>query len=522
MGKSEFVLAVDAGTQSVRAIVFDRLGNIVDMRKEEIEPPYTSPQPGWAEQGPETYWGSLCRACHGLWAQGAVKPEDIAGVAVTSQRGTVVNLDIDGNPLRDAIVWLDQRRAGKLPRVGGLHGAFFKVFGLGRTVRYFQSEAEINWIAEHQPDVWEKTAHYLLLSGYLNFRLTGEYKDSVACQVGYVPLDFKKQEWAARSDWKWSALNMKPGILPELTKPCEELGRVSRQASVVTGLPEGTRVISAASDKACEVAGAGCLAPDVGCIGYGTAATISIQSAKYMEPIMLAPSYPSAKPGCFNPEIQIFRGFWMVTWFKEQCAKMEQLLAKEQNIDAEMILEQHAAEVPPGSLGLTLQPYWTPGLIFPGLDAKGSIIGFGSIHHKEHIYRAILEGIAYGLRHGREMIEAKSGHRMKEIIVTGGGSKSDLMMQITADIFGIPAVRPKVSETSGLGAALLAAVGTGMYADYDEAVKHMTGRGDVFNPIPEHVEIYDRLYKEVYHKIYPGLKKIFRSIQQITGYPLLP
>jgi len=209
----------------------------------------------------------------------------------------------------------------------------------------------------------------------------------------------------------------------------------------------------------------------------------------------------------------------MVTWFKDQFAQKEQGLAKKKNIPAELILEQAAVKVPPGSLGLTLQPYWTPGIRFPGLEAKGSIIGFGADHKKEHMFRAILEGLAFGLREGREKIENKSKTPIKQLFVCGGGAKSDLVMQITADVFGIPAMRPSVTETSGLGAAILASVGSGIYPDVDTAVKNMTRTSDIFEPNPETVIIYNALYSNVYRKIYPKLKPLFQSIQRITGYP---
>lgn len=251
------------------------------------------------------------------------------------------------------------------------------------------------------------------------------------------------------------------------------------------------------------------------CIGFGTTATISINSKKYIEPIFLAPPYTSAKQGYYNPEVQIFRGFWMVTWFKEQFAHPESITAQKKGISTEEVLEELASKIPAGSLGLTLQPYWTPGVKFPGLEAKGSIIGFNSMHKKQHIYRAILEGLAYGIREGKEKIEKKSKIKMKQIFVTGGGSKSDLVMQITADILNVKTVRPKIEESSALGAAILTAIGLKIYKNYDEAVKNMTLNGDIFEPNPKTVKIYDKLYKTVYKNIYKRLKPIFHSIKGI-------
>ncbi len=516
------LLSLDIGTQSVRALAFAADGELIDYCRTVYAPAYRSPHPGWAEQDPVYYWQALCQTCRKLWKKGRVRPESIAGVALTAQRATVVNLDRSGKPLRPAILWLDQRKAGTVPRLGPLWRCLFRLAGIGGTISHFQAEAKANWIKAHQPEIWQQTNHFLLLSGYIHFRLTGLFRDSIACQVGYLPFSYKRQQWERKGDWKWEALAIRPETLPELVPPGKQLGEISAYAAAATGIPRGTPVIAAASDKACEIVGSGCMRPFQGCIGYGTTATISVNSDRYFEPVALAPAFPSAKPGAFNAEVQIFRGFWMVTWFKEQFAHLERTIASETGVDPETVLEQRAARVPPGSLGLTVQPYWTPGLRFPGPEAKGSIIGFGADHKREHMFRAILEGLAYGLREGREKIEKRGGRDMTELRICGGGAKSDLAMQITADVFGIPAIRPQVTETSGLGAAILASVGCGIHPDIDKAVENMTRTGRVFEPKPETTALYDSLYKNVYRKMYSKLRPLFRSIRTITGYPGLP
>jgi sugar (pentulose or hexulose) kinase len=170
-------------------------------------------------------------------------------------------------------------------------------------------------------------------------------------------------------------------------------------------------------------------------------------------------------------------------------------------------------------MGLMLQPYWTPGIRVPGREAKGAIIGFGDVHTRAHVYRAILEGLAYALREGKERIEKRSGVAITELRVSGGGSQSDAAMQLTADIFGLPTARPHIYETSGLGAAIDAAVGLGLYPDFGTAIKAMTRVGRVFQPIPENQKMYDRLYHRVYRKMYARLQPMYTEIADITGYP---
>lgn len=511
----ENLLAIDCGTQSVRALLFDPRGRLLAKARIPIQP-YFSTAPGLAEQYPHVFWEAVCQACQNLWTQPGVDGRrvqaSLAAVALTSQRATVFNLDKDGQPLRPAISWLDQRRTEGLPPVKGLWGVAFALAGISETVAYLQAEAECNWIRTYQPEIWQKTYKYMLTSGYLTYQLTGKFVDSVGCQAAYIPFDYKTQTWAAPSDWKWLAVPMDPAILPDLTPPAGLLGEVTPQAAAATGIPAGLKLIAAAGDKACEVIGSGALDSHIGCLSYGSAATINTTHKRYIEVIPLIPPYPSAVPGMYSLEIQIFRGYWMVNWFKQEFGLREMELAEETGVETEQLFDELVRSVPPGSQGLVLQPYWSPGIRHPGPEARGSIIGFGDVHTRAHIYRAILEGVAYALREGAERTSKRSGVPIRELRVAGGGSQSNAAMQITADIFGLPASRPHVYEASGLGAAIDAAVGAGIHPDFETAVKEMTHLGETFEPDPKVHEIYDQLYGQVYLKMYDRLKPLYKKM----------
>jgi len=341
----------------------------------------------------------------------------------------------------------------------------------------------------------------------------------VGCQVGYVPFDYKRLRWAGPRDWKWQGVMVEPEMLPELVPAGGILGEITSEAADATGIPVGLPLVAAAADKACEVIGSGCLDPHIGCLSYGTAATINTTHAKYVEAIPMIPPYPAAVPGSHSLEVQIYRGYWMVSWFKKEFGHREQLVADQRGIPPEELFDELVRDVPPGSMGLVLQPYWSPGLKVPGPEAKGAIVGFGDVHTRSHIYRAILEGLAYALREGGERCQRRSGVDMTEIRVAGGGSQSEVAMQITADIFGLPTARPHVYEASGLGAAIDAAVGLGLHPDFPTAVAEMTRCGKQFHPNPESREIYDQLYHEVYRKLYGRLRPLYEQIRRITGYP---
>lgn len=513
-----YLLAIDNGTQSVRALLFDLQGNLVDKAQVNIDS-YRSPEPGWMENDPEAFWQSLCQACQQLLSRTTIPKSAIAGVVITTQRGTTIALDQHGQPLRPAIIWLDQRRAESTPKLKWWWELAFRAIGMRDTVRHFQREAEANWIAQHQPELWARTDKYLLLSGYLNYRFTGRFVDSVASQVGYVPFDYKKGRWAAKHDWKWQAMPIKPSMLPELVPAGTVIGRVNADVALATGIPAGLPVIAGAADKACEVIGAGCLTPEIACLSYGTTATINTTTPRYLETTRFIPPYQAAVPGHYNTEVQITRGFWMVSWFKEQFGLHEQLIALERGVTPESLFDELVNAVPPGAQGLMLQPFWNPGIKVPGPEAKGAVIGFGDVHTRAHLYRAILEGLAYALREAKERIEKRGGQRITRLRVSGGGSQSDAAMQITANVFNLPCERPHLYETSGLGAAMLAAVALKLHPDFATAVREMTRMGQVFEPEPAHASTYEQLYRRVYCRMYQRLQPLYRDIRAITGYP---
>ncbi len=370
MNDKNYLLAIDNGTQSVRALLFDLQGNLLGKGKVELEA-YYSKHPGWAEQDPEYYWAMLGEACRRLWDQVDIDRGLIRGVSLTTQRGTVIHVDAEGRPLRPAILWLDQRRAEVRERIRGPWGWLFKLVGAEGAVEHFRAQAEVNWVAQEQPEIAAKTDKVLLLSGFLSHRLTGRFVDSVGCCVAYLPFDYKRLRWAAPRDWKWQALAVRREQLPELFKPGERLGEISAEASRHTGIPQGLPLIAAGADKACEVLGAGALEPTIACLSYGTTATINTTRARYLETVPLIPPYPAAIPDHFNTEVMIYRGYWMVSWFKREFGLREMQQAREQGVEPEQLFDELVNGVPPGSMGLTLQPYWSPGVREPGLEAKG-------------------------------------------------------------------------------------------------------------------------------------------------------
>jgi len=510
------ILSIDCGTQSLRALLFSEKGELLDRTQIKYEP-YYSEKPGWAEKDPDVYWQSLCDGCRELKERNLQLFENIAGVGVTTQRATMINLDSKGDVLRPAIIWLDQRSAEPNYKPYPPMKMIYKIVGMDEAIEKTQRDGKCNWIMQNQPEIWAATHKYLQVSGFINFRLTGEFKDSIASQIGHIPFNYKKMEWGKGRQLPNLFFPVEKEKLPELVGPGEQLGRISKGACLETGISEGTPVIACGSDKGCETIGMGVVDQTMASLSFGTTATVQTTTAKYFETLAFLPPYPAPIPGHYNPEVEILRGYWMITWFKNEFAHKEVQEAESKGIAPEEMLNNLLKQSPPGSMGLVVQPYWSPGLKEP--SAKGAMIGFGDVHTRSHVYRAVIEGLGFGLLEGLHKMEKKGKQKVNKLAVSGGASQSDEICQISADIFNLPLVRGKTWETSGLGAAIVTAAGLGIYPSVGAAIKDMVGYKKVFEPDRKNVKIYQELFERVYKNIYKALCPLYKEIRDITGYP---
>lgn len=511
------LLTVDCGTQSLRTSIFDKDGTI--LAKEKIEyRPYDSPSPGWAEQDPEIFWASLVTGCRRLKETAPELFAAISGVGITAQRDTMINLAENGDVLRPAITWLDTRKAEGSYSPSALMKTLYRIAGMDKVVAKTMRDAKCNWIRENQPEIWEMTWKYVQVSGFLNYRLCGVPVDSAASMVGHIPFNNKKRGWADASDITARLCPVEKEKQYRIVEPGMPAGKITPEAAAATGLPEGLPVLACGSDKSCETLGSGCIDNSSASLSFGTTATVEVTTDKYFEPLPFLPAYCAAKPGAWVPEVEIYRGYWMISWFRDELGHKEQEEALRTGVLPEELFNRLLEQEPPGSLGLMMQPYWGPGLKDP--MAKGSIIGFGDAHKRSSIYRAMIEGLGYALRDGLETLQKRGRFRTERIAVSGGASQSDSICQISADILGLPLYRGATYENSSLGAAMLTAFGLGCYNRIEEAVDNMVKPGKVFTPRPGNMELYSRLF-EVYCRIYPQMKSIYRDIQKITKYPEL-
>lgn len=508
----EYVLSIDCGTQSIRASVFDEKGQVLLFNKQSFTP-YFSKEPGWAEQEPMLYWEKICGAIQQIKIDDPEIFKKIGSVAVTTQRDTLILVDKSGKVLRPAILWADQRKALKTRRLSPANLMAISAIGMKKIGIILSQNTHAHWVQDFEPEIWKKTYKCLQVSGYVNLQLTGEFKDGMASQIGHIPFEYKKFRWATKGSMKAQLAQIEKEKLVDLVPTGGLIGTINERAALETGLPRGVKVIAAGSDKGCETLGVGCMENDVVSISLGSQASIQTTTSKYYEILSFIPPFQAIIPGKYNPELQISRGYWMITWFKREIAAREMVEAEVRGVLIEKILDEELAKIPPGAEGLMLQPYWGAAVKNP--EAKGAIFGFSDVHTRIHIYRAIIEGIGYALYDGMQRMEKKSGIKIRKIAISGGGSQSDIICQITADLFRLPVYRVQTSETSSLGAAIVGYVTNGTYKTYEEGIENMVHQKDLFKPNENNMKVYSDIYEKVYKKTYKKLKPLYRALDDI-------
>ena len=511
------ILTFDFGTQSVRASLFNKKGECVGMEKEAYQPAYFSPKPGYAEMDPNDYYDYLCVACKRLVESHQEEIKRVQGIVVDCFRDSAVLLDKERKVIRPMILWLDSRMAKCEDPLPLFNRFAFKLVGMDYVIKMNRRRSVMNWIKENEPENFEKCDKYVSVSTFFIYRLTGELKDTACSYTGHYPIDTKKGAWYKNptKHFKGMVFSVKKSQLCDLVPPGGVLGQISEQAAKETGLPVGLKVFAGGSDKSCETLGAGVVDTTMAAVSLGTACSIETTTPHYTEPVRFLPGYANVIPNSYNVDIQIYRGFWMVNWYLKEFGreKIEDYFI-ETNPET---YNSRLKNIPIGSDGLIVQPFWGPLLDRP--QVKGAIIGFSDYTTRDHVYRAIIEGIGYELRYSLDGIrkQLKRRDHIRKIRISGGGAQSDEICQIMADIFNLPVSRVQTHETSSLGAAVAGFLAAGEFKNPGEAVKAMVHEEKTFVPNPKNVEIYEDLYQNAYKKLYPSLKGVYRYLYDFTA-----
>jgi sugar (pentulose or hexulose) kinase len=391
----------------------------------------------------------------------------------------------------------------------------FKLAGMSEGVALQRRVSACNWIAENEGELWEKTGKFVFISTWLTYKLCGNLTDSSASVVGHIPFDSRLRGWMRKADIRRAIFAVSDDKLFDLVEPGTVMGGISAGAAEETGIPPGLPLIATGSDKGCETLGLSCLGSEKAALSFGTTATVQLSTRHYLEPLPHMPPYAAVVPGYYNPEIEIYRGYWLLSWDKREFAAKETAEAAGLGISAETLLNRRLREIKPGCDGLIMQPYFTPGVDMP--FAKGSVIGFSDVHTRIHLYRAIIEGINFALMEGLRGMEKRGRLKISRLYVAGGGSQSDEICRITASMFGLPVYRTQTHEVTGIGSSLAAFKALGFFSSYEEGIEAMVHIRDEFLPDFRDHAVYEELYEGVFKKVFSKLSPLYQRIGDIIG-----
>ncbi len=503
----KYLLGIDIGTSGTKTVLFDRGGNPISSSTAEY--PLYQPEIGWAEQDPQDWWNAVCITINQVIKDSNINPESISGIGLSGQMHGLVMLDGDGNVLRKSIIWCDQRTAKECVEITEKVGEKRLIDITANPALTGFTASKILWVRNNEPEIYEKCRKILLPKDYIRYMLTGEFATEVSDASGMQLLDIKNRCWSKEV---LNALNIPIEYLGDVHESIVVSGKVHKKAAEVTGLKEDTPVVGGAGDQAAGAIGNGIIKS--GQIS-STIGTSGVVFAHLDEPIIdekgRVHTFCHAVPGAWHM-MGVTQGAGLsLKWFRDNFCNNEIEVAKGMGIDPYVLMTKEAEKVPAGSRGVIYLPYLM-GERTPHLNpkAKGVFFGLSAAHTKNEMLRAVIEGVSYSLLDCMEIIK-DTGMNPTNVMVSGGGGKSELWRQILADMFNCKVSTNKSSEGPALGVALLAGVGTGVYKDIDEACSIAISKNSVQFPKEENSLVYKRYY-EIYKKIYDDLKGTFELL----------
>ncbi|PYQ17110.1 MAG: xylulokinase [Acidobacteria bacterium] len=491
---SDGFLGLDIGTSGVKAVVIDARGAV----KASLTTPMalSTPQPGWAEQRPQEWWAaavaSLRRATR---AAGRTR---VAAVGLSGQMHSSVFLDGRGSVIRPALLWCDGRTSAECREVTARLGEDQLRDWLANPALEGFTLPKVLWLRANEPERFARLDKIVLAKDYVRYRLTGSLATEPSDASGTLMFDTARRRW---SEDLMRAVGLPPRLLPELGESSEVLGRVSAGAARLTGLVAGTPVVGGGADNACGAAGVGVVSPGDAVASWGTSGTVLAPTAEpKVDPSLRAHTFCHVVPGTWYVMGVMLSAGGAFAWHRDVMAR--ELKARR---DGNLALNDEAQEVPIGAGGVTFLPY-LQGERTPHRDAsaRGAFVGLSLAHTRAHLTRAVIEGICFGLRDSLSIVRGL-GLPIDSLLLTGGGARSAFIRRIQAEVYGLPVVRVNREEGPAYGAALLAAVGVGMFPDLATACRATLKRLSPERPRPEAHRAYEEPYRR-FQALYPALK----------------
>ena len=505
-----YLLGIDVGTSGAKALLVADDGQAVASATTEY--PIFTPLPLWAEQNPTDWWAATVNSVRRVLLESGLKAEQIAGVGLTGQMHGLVLLDAQGEVLRPCILWNDQRTAAQCAAITRQVGAANVLKLTGNPVLPGFTAPKIAWIREHEPEVYGRVAKVLLPKDYVRYRLTGDYFGEVSDASGTSLFDVGRRQW---SEEMLDAVEVPRRWLPEVTESPVVSARINASAARQTGLLAGTPVVGGGGDQAAQAVGTGIVTEGIVSATIGTSGVVFAASEAYrVEPQGRLHAFCHAVPGMWHLMGVMLSAGGSFRWYRDALCDLEKARAGETGRDVYELLTEGAAQAPAGCEGLLFLPYLTGERTpYPDPNARGVFFGLTLRHGKVHLTRAVLEGVTYGLRDSLELMR-DLGLSVQQVRASGGGARSPLWRQILADLFGTEIVTVNVTEGAAYGAALLAAVGSGIYGSVLEACQSAIRLVDHTGPSPD-MAVYADYYPR-YRALYPALAPHFEAMAAVV------
>jgi len=502
-----FILGIDLGTSSVKALLVSEGGEIIASSSQGY--PTYSPHPTWAEQDPEEWWESTIKAVGKAVHQSHIKPSQIKAVGLSGQTHGTVLVGKSLLPLRKAIIWMDQRSIAQTrwlqQRIGK---RLSRITGLPIATGFMASS--LLWIRKNEPGIWKKIDQFLLPKDYIRLKLTGNLASDVTDAGGTLLLDTGKRKWSPEILQK---LEIPASFAPPLYESCQVTGKITKNAAKEISLKEGTSVSAGGADQIMGAVGNGTVEPGRVACSIGTGGLVvtpmdhpQVASDKGLHTI------PHAIPGKWILMGAILSGGSSLSWFYKQVILGRGKTLKSENSYQSLFRE--VSPTPAASKGLIFLPY-LKGERTPYLDpqARGAFVGLSLQHGRRDLTRAIMEGVVFALRQSLEKFK-ELGIEITSVTTWGGGAKNKIWRQIQADIFNLPILISPTQEGSAYGAAITAAVSVGIFSSIKEACQEWIRIKEKILPNPKNVAVYNKAYL-IYRGLYSKLKDDFHGLSEL-------
>lgn len=510
-----YVLAHDVGTSGDKATLYDEEGALVGSAFASYET--LSPRPGWVEQSPHEWWRAVCETTRHLLHDKEVGPAEVVAVSFSGQMMGATPVDREVSPLRDAIIWADQRAVSQAANVAEKLGPRRVYTVTGHRLSASYSGAKMLWVKEAEPGIYKATCKFLNAKDFLVAKLTGSFVTDRSDASGTNLYDLRQGGWSCELV---DAFGVEADKLPRICEATDVVGEVSRSAEAETGLRRGTPVVVGGGDGSSAAVGAGAVREGIAYGVIGSSSWVALATAEPIyDPEMRTFSFAHLVPGMFVPCGTMQAAGISYKFARDLFAQSEKVMAEGLGIPAYEIMDQEVAKSPPGARGLVFLPYlmgersprWDP-------DARGAFIGLTAEHRRPDLMRAVLEGVALNLRVILGTFR-REGAAIGGLRVIGGGARSAVWNQVMADIFHVPVYRLAMDvEATSMGAAIAGGIGVGLWEDFSVVDDMVRVTGEV-SPREELFPMYDELYA-IFDDAYASLERasIFRRLGVSARY----